>query len=74
MIRRLIDRTLGRHTIDAPDPVLGDAMLLGRGVLLDRLVRLRASASLMRRRSEALALDLEGLRGDLEQIFGEKGR
>ena len=74
MIRRLIGRVLGRRTIDAPDPVLGDAMLLGRGDLLDRLVRLRASASLMRRSSEALALDLEGLRGDLEQILGEKGR
>ncbi|SDJ36778.1 hypothetical protein [Salipiger marinus] len=74
MIRRLIGRALGRRTIDAPEPVLGDAMLLGRGDLLDRLVRLRASASLMRRSSEALALDLEGLRGDLEQILGEKGR
>ena len=74
MIRRLFARAFGRRPVDPPEAALGDAMLLGRGDLLDRLVRLRANATLMRRSSEALVRDLEGLRADLGQVLGERER
>ena len=74
MIRRLFARALGRRPVDPPEAALGDAMLLGRGDLLDRLVRLRANATLLRRSSEALVRDLEGLRADLGEVLGERER
>ncbi|MEB3421751.1 hypothetical protein ACFSDD_17580 [Salipiger marinus] len=74
MIRRLFASAFGPRPVDPPEAALGDAMLLGRGDLLDRLVRLRANATLMRRSSEALVRDLEGLRADLGQVLGERER